>query len=94
MATTEFEKLRERAINFDGDGATVTIEVSGCAYSCCGRPWMRRDYVAQYTGYIDNFEERDGEAAGTFMLYSMGLGTISYVIACRDYELKEVIQNG
>lgn len=53
---------------------------------------MRRDYQAEYHGYVDNFEERDGEAAGTFMLYSVGIGTISYVIACRDFELVEVLK--
>jgi hypothetical protein len=89
--TDDFASLRERAINMGGDGRPVTIVATGCAYSCCGRPWTRRDYEAQYTGYIDNYEERDGERAGTFMLYSQGIGTISYVIACRDYELQEVL---
>lgn len=86
-----FESLRAHAVNMHGDGAHKTVVVSGCAYSCCGRGWHRREYEATYTGYIDNYEERDGEAAGTFMLYSVGIGTISYVIACRDFELQEVL---
>lgn len=91
LRTSEFEKLREHAVNTSGDGAHLTVVVTGCAYSCCGRGWHRRDYEATYHGYIDNFEERDGEKAGTFMLYSVGIGTISYVIACRDFELQEVL---
>lgn len=84
--------LAPHAVNLGGDGAHKTVRVSDCAYSCCGRGWHRRDYEATYTGYIDNYEERDGERAGNFMLYSVGIGTISYVIAVRDFELLEVIE--
>jgi hypothetical protein len=69
----------------------VTVTVTGCAYSCCGKGWLRKDgYEQTYTGYIDNLQEPEGAAAGTFMLYSAGIGTLSYVIACRFYELVDV----
>lgn len=69
----------------------VEIVVDGAAYSCCGRGWQRRDgYEQTYAGYIDNFMEPEGIAVGTFMLYSPGLGTISYVVACRFYEVLDV----
>lgn len=68
--------------------AQIEIVVTGCAYSCCGRGWRRRDdYEQTYRGWVDNLSEREGDAAGTFMLYSPGLGTVSYVVAVRDFEL-------
>lgn len=75
---------------------TVTVTVTGCAFACCGKGWRRRDgYEQEYTGWIDNLNEvTDAEAArgmwGTFMLYSAGIGTLSYVIACRFDELVDV----
>lgn len=66
-------------------GDTVEITVSGCAHSCCGKGWRRRDgYEQTYRGYIDNL------TSNTFMLYSLGIGTISYVIAARADELEHV----
>lgn len=70
---------------------SVEILVSGCAYSCCGRGWMRRDgYEQTYRGWIDCLqldEHPQGPRWGTFMLYSPGLGTISYVVAVRFGEV-------
>lgn len=75
------------------DHRPLRIVVNACAYSCCGRGWRRRDgYLQEYVGYIDNLTEPD-EARGivrTFMLYSVGLGTISYVVAVRDFEVELV----
>lgn len=71
----------------------VTVVVTGCAYSCCGRGWQRRDgYEQTYCGWVDNFRPPtvDGDDEGTFMLYSPGLGTISYVIAVRFSEVADV----
>lgn len=49
---------------------------------------MRRDgYEQTYHGYIDNFGEPEGNKVGTFMAYSLGLGTISYVLAVRFGEV-------
>lgn len=60
----------------------VDLIVTGCAYACCGRPWARRDgYEQGYCGWIDNLDD------GTFMLYSPGLGTVSYVVAVRFDEV-------
>lgn len=72
-------------------GRTVEIVVDGAAYSCCGRGWQRRDgYEQTYQGWIDNYQPPNGGGEGTFMLYSKGLGTISYVVACRFYEVVDV----
>lgn len=74
----------------------VRVVVTGCAYSCCGRGWDRRDgYEQTYSGYVDNLQEpetvklagQEVTHAGTFMLYAAGIGTISYVIACRFFEV-------
>ncbi len=84
----DWSLLREAA---SGGRELVTVVVTGCAYSCCGRGWRRRDgYEQTYRGWVDNFEEREGAAAGTFMLYSPGLGTVSYVVAVRDFEVADV----
>ena len=57
------------------DRSTLEVVVNGCAHSCCGRGWRRRDgYEQTYYGYVDNLHLPEGEAAGTFMLYSTGLG--------------------
>ena len=65
--------------------------VTGCAYSCCGKGWQRRDgYEQRYRGYIDNLTLPDGEMQGTFMLYSTGIGTLSYVIAVRFFEVAAI----
>lgn len=86
--STELDKLRESQRD---KRRLVTVSVTGCAYSCCGKGWQRRDgYEQAYTGYVDNLREPEGEAAGTFMLYSAGIGTLSYVIACRFYEVADV----
>lgn len=74
-----------------GDKRHVHITVDGAAYSCCGRGWQRRDgYEQVYAGYIDNLQLPEGANEGTFMLYSVGLGTISYVVACRFFEVLDV----
>jgi hypothetical protein len=87
-SSTDLDKLRESQRN---KHQLVTVVVTGCAYSCCGKGWQRRDGHEQtYTGYIDNLKEPEGDAAGTFMLYSAGIGTLSYVIACRFFELADV----
>lgn len=71
-------------------GEIVEVVVDGAAYSCCGRGWHRRDgYEQTYNGYVDNFS-MDNSTEGTFMLYSLGLGTISYVIAVRFFEVLDV----
>lgn len=81
----ELALLRASAINHGGDARIVEVIVNGCAYSCCGRPWARRDgYEQTYSGWIDNLNER------TFMLYSPGIGTLSYVIAVRFDEVEAV----
>lgn len=78
------EAARDRTV-------VVEIVVDGAAYACCGRGWQRRDgYEQTYRGWIDNFEPPDGGMAGTFMLYALGLGTISYTVACRFYEVMDV----
>lgn len=69
----------------------VEVVVDGAAYSCCGRGWVRRDgYEQTYNGWIDNLTEKGPYSEGTFMLYATGLGTISYVVACRLYEVLDV----
>lgn len=70
-------------------GKALEVVVSGAAYSCCGRGWSRRDgYEQTYVGWIDNFLPDNDD--GTFMLYSTGLGTVSYVVACRFWEVLDV----
>jgi hypothetical protein len=73
------------------DRLLVEVAVSGCAYSCCGRGWLRKDgYEQTYRGWVDNLEPPEGAMAGTFMLYSPGIGTLSYVVAVRFDEVQEV----
>lgn len=75
------------------DDHTVFVEVvvDGAAYSCCGRGWQRRDgYEQTYHGWVDNLRMPGPQQEGTFMLYAAGLGTISYVVACRFYEVLDV----
>lgn len=81
----------------------IRVIVNGCAYSCCGKGWRRKDgYEQEYSGYVDNHKPPapakrvEGvvippETVGTFMLYSPGIGTMSYVIAVRYSEV-EVIE--
>lgn len=84
----EFKLLRASA----ADKRIVSVIVNGCAYSCCGRGWQRRDgYEQHYRGWVDNLTfpiETDHE--GTFMLYSPGIGTLAYVIAARFSEVEAV----
>lgn len=66
----------------------LKLTVKGCAYSCCGKGWRRRDYEAEYVGYVSGLKD-DGEP-WTFLLVSPGLGTVSYTIAVRDWEVELV----
>lgn len=85
MTVDELELLRESA---EDRSNIVRIVVNGCAYSCCGKGWRRRDgYEQDYIGYIDNLER---EEPGTFMLYAAGIGTLSYVVAVRFSEVELV----
>lgn len=87
----ELDLLRASAINHGGDARIVEVIVSGCAYSCCGRPWSRRDgYEQTYSGWVDNLNLPDDRGSGAFMLYSPGIGTLSYVIAVRFDEVEAV----
>ena len=73
------------------DRSTLEVVVTGCAHSCCGRGWRRRDgYEQTYYGYVDNLHPPEGEALGSFMLYSLGVGTLSYVIAVRFDEVEAI----
>lgn len=83
MTPFEIALLRASA----SDRSLVRIEVASCAYACCSRGWQRRDYEATYQGWVDNLNELDG---GAFMLYSPGIGTISYTVAVRFEEVLEV----
>lgn len=82
---SDLEILREAAA-----GRTrqlVDLVVTGCAFSCCGRGWHRRDgYEQTYHGYIDHLSE----TSMSFMLYSPGIGTISYVLAVTFEEVADV----
>lgn len=69
----------------------VRIVCTAAAYSCCGRGWQRRDgYEQTYQGWVDNLLEPEGMMVGTFMLYSPGLGKLTYVVAVRFDELELV----
>lgn len=87
MIDAELELLRASAINMGGDASVLEVTVNGCAYSCCGRGWQRRDgYWQDYRGWIDCLDVD----RGTFMLYSPGIGTVSYVVAARFDEVEAV----
>lgn len=95
LLAADRELLREsqRIVQQGGDVEKLLVEVvvMSCAYSCCGRGWRRRDgYEQTYRGWVDNLEQPAGEMAGTFMLYSPGIGTVSYVVAVRFDEVQEV----
>ena len=68
----------------------LDVVVHGCAHSCCGKGWQRDGCWQTYSGRIDNLKLPENGNAGTFMLYSTGIGTISYVIAARFDEVEEV----
>jgi hypothetical protein len=84
----DLELLKQYAVGGDFGrgpraGDQVEVVVTGCAYSCCGGGWRRRDgYEQTYRGHVDNLRgpTTDG-AVGSFMLYSHGVGTLSYVVA-------------
>lgn len=81
IAVDELELLRESHRTH----RLVEIVVTGCAYACCGRGWSRRDgYEQTYRGYISTM---DDDPPRTFMLVSMGVGTVSYTIAVREAEI-------
>lgn len=83
----ELEQLRASALNHGGDARPLRVVVSSCAYSCCGRGWRRRDgYEQTYVGWIDNLRID----SGTFMLYSPGIGTMSYVVAARLADIEAI----
>lgn len=85
MDSTDLEIIEAAATD---RARTVEVVVNACAYSCCGRGWQRRDgYEQTYVGYVDNLHPPEDGAVGTFMLYSVGLGTISYVCAIRFDEV-------
>jgi hypothetical protein len=70
----------------------LDVVVHGCAYSCCGRGWQRRDgYWQTYRGRIDKLKLPENGNAGTFMLYSAGTGRLSYVIAARFDEVEQMM---
>jgi hypothetical protein len=70
---------------------TLQVVFSGCAHSCCGRGWRRRDgYEQTYYGRVDNLHLPDGVNVGTFMLLSAGIGALSYVIAVRFDEVEAI----
>jgi hypothetical protein len=57
-STDDLDKLRASQ---EDKHRLVTVTVTGCAYSCCGKGWQRRDgYEQAYTGYIDNLQEPEG----------------------------------
>jgi hypothetical protein len=95
LTENEWRLLRQIAVSgeaVDPDlperrpGKTIRLVVNACAYSCCGRGWQRRDgYEQTYHGYVDNLTDR------TLMLYSVGIGTVSYVLAVRFFEIEELV---
>ena len=73
------------------DHSVLEVVVNGCAHSCCGRGWRRRDgYEQTYYGYVDNLHPPEPGRVGTFMLYSPGVGTLSYVVAVRFDEVEAI----
>jgi hypothetical protein len=87
----ELGLLRSSALNAGGDGRILSVITHGCAFSCCGRGWQRRDgYEQTYKGWIDNLRLPEGPNVGSFMLYSPGLGTLSYVVAMRFDEVEYI----
>jgi hypothetical protein len=91
----ELELLRASALNHHGDGRELCVTAHGCAFSCCGRGWQRRDgYMQIYRGWVDCLhipvDDDLKQRFGTFMLYSPGIGTLSYVVAMRFDEVELV----
>ena len=87
----ELDLLLASARNHGGDGRIVTVTVNACAYSCCGRGWRRRDgYEQTYSGWVDNLQLPSRLREGSFMLYSPGIGTLSYVVAALFCDTEDV----
>jgi hypothetical protein len=74
-------KLLQRA---QGTAEQVTVVLSSCVYSCCGRSFARAGYEQSYTGRIAHVDDN------AFLLYANGIGTLSYVVAAR-YEDVECV---
>jgi hypothetical protein len=69
------EDLGLLAASFGGGGGRVTVQVTGCAFSCCGRGWRRRaGYEQLYTGRVVALDGRG------FVLVSEGAGSVGYVV--------------
>lgn len=86
----DLELLRESARDYS---KLVRVKVIGCAYSCCGKPWIRRDgYEQDYIGYVNPLDESPPQV--TFTLVSPGIGTISYWCAIREGEVLGVEPHG
>ena len=42
---------------------TLEVVARGCAFSCCGKGWRRRDgYEQAYYGSVDNVQLPEGDA--------------------------------
>lgn len=67
-----------------GTAEQVTIVVSACVYTCCGRDRLREGYEQTYTGRIAHVDET------AFLLYANGIGTLSYVVAARYDDVEAV----
>jgi hypothetical protein len=66
----------------------VELVVDRCLFSCCGKGWRERaDYEQTYHGYVDRL---DGDEDSAFMLYSRGLGTLSYIVRMKLADVHEV----
>lgn len=88
----DLELLRRSAADPTNPDTIVRIVVNGCAYSCCGKPWRRRDgYEQDYIGYIQSLDESPPQT--TFTLFSAGIGTLNYVVAVRGDEVELVERN-
>lgn len=69
-------------------GQPLRVTVNGCAYSCCGKGWQRRvGHEQVYTGWIDSLNV---SSPSSFMVFGIGIGTVSYVVAVLDYEVELV----
>lgn len=67
-----------------GTAEQVRIVVSRCAYSCCGREFLRAGYDQTYVGRVAHVD------ATAFLLYANGIGTLSYVVAARYDDVEAV----
>lgn len=70
---------------------SIKVVVTGCAVSCCGRPWARRDgYTQTYYGRVNQIKLDEYGKPGSFVLFTAGIGTTGLIALIAFDEVEEL----